>query len=84
MDEEKIEELRLMHHDLAKFLGDQHELLLSHMLVIAALRKTLEGSSTLAKKYAENLASIKSDASALPSPTQLGVAQTLLRKLRSW
>jgi predicted ThiF/HesA family dinucleotide-utilizing enzyme len=84
MDESKIDELRLIHRDLARLLGEQHEVILSQRLVIVALQRTVEGDPALSKKYVACLQALKSDPSARPNPMQAGFVQKLLDRLKNW
>jgi hypothetical protein len=84
MDDVKIQELRVLHNDLARLLSQQHEVILSTANVVGAIRQTLEGDPALSKKYAANLESLKLNAQLQPNPMQAGVLQGLLRRLREW
>jgi hypothetical protein len=84
MDDSKIEELRNIHRDIARFLGEQHEIILSHALVISAIRETLQGDPALSGKYEANLQSLKDAEHARPNPTQAGMVRGILRRLSEW
>ena len=84
MDDSKLDELRLIHRDLARFLGEQHEIILSHALVISAIRQTLQGDPALSAKYEANLQSLKAAGHARPNPMQAGLVHKFLNQLKNW
>ena len=84
MDETKIQDLRRLHGELARYLGEQHETIEGMAIVIGALRQTIEGDPDLSGKYAAHYESLKSSESARPNPMQAGVLQGFLNRLRNW
>ena len=84
MDESKIEELRSIHRDLARYLGEQHETIEGMAVVIGALRKTIEDDSVLSKKYKVHFQSLTSNESGQPNRVQAGILHEFLTRLRNW
>ncbi|WP_263352848.1 hypothetical protein [Acidicapsa acidisoli] len=84
MDDSKLEELRTIHRELARLIGNHQEAIEGFAIVIAALRKTLQGDPTLSEKYEANFQVLQADESSRPTPQQAGMVQGILRNLSEW
>jgi hypothetical protein len=84
MDDSKLEELRLIHRDLAKYLKKQHEAVSNGLLTMAALRMTLDSDPVFRKSYKTNLRALLEDGTFQASPTSENTLQTLLKRLADW
>ena len=86
MDDLKVQELRILHRDLARFLGEQYKSVEGMSVIVAALRKTMEGDPNLVAKYRANLQSLKDAASAKKAPQSSAenAASGFLNRLSSW
>jgi hypothetical protein len=94
MDDSKIEELRVIHRDLAKYLEQQSETILTLRKVVAAIQQTLDndsapqgGGSDLSKHYKAHLASLTPTASPRPNLTEVlsqEEVNSLVKKLTEW
>jgi hypothetical protein len=83
MDDAKVDQLRFIHRELARFLGEQREVILSQAIVIGALRKTLENDPVLSGKYAVHYQALKAAEHDQPNP-QAGLVSGFLRLLADW
>ena len=79
MDESKLEELRIIHHELAVFLRQSHQELNGVALVVGALRKTLEDDPAFASKYKKNLQDLQAQESK-----KRRIGSGFLLRLQNW
>lgn len=84
MDDSKVQELRLIHHDLAKVISAQQEVIATLRLVVAAIQKTLANDPDLSEKYGAFLGDQISPAFPQPNPTQARLVAALVTRLDEW
>jgi len=84
MDDSRLNELRLLHRDLAAHLKEQHQVINNNTIAIAAIRKVLETRPDLQKSYKESLRDLKDDATIQPTPSYTHVFERLLKRLSEW
>lgn len=84
MDAPKINELRLLHKDLATYLEKQHKILNNSLLAVAALRMTVDTDPTLRKLYWTNLRDIAKGGIFLTDRDYANTLESLLKKLKDW
>ncbi len=91
MDDSKVNELRIIHKELAQYLVEQSEIILILRKVVAAIQQTLDndsaaqgGHSALSKAYKENFAAQASSVSPQPNPLAAVTLNSLVNKLNEW
>lgn len=94
MEDLKIDELREIHRDLAQYLANQNELIITLRRTVATLQQTLDndsapqgGRSALADRYREYLASQETSETLRPNPTERLSREAmnfLVKKLTEW
>jgi hypothetical protein len=94
MDDSKLNELRTLHRELAEYLANQSEVVITLRKTVAAIQQTLDndsapqgGYSALSKCYKEHLASLAPTASPRPNLTEVlsrEAVNSLVRKLNEW
>jgi hypothetical protein len=83
MEQAKIDELKIIHRDLAELLEKQHEFVLEVAPIVRAICQTLEGEASLGGKYkAHHQRLIKS---SLDQTNREAVhVQQVLKRLKDW
>jgi hypothetical protein len=84
MDDSKIDELRLIHGDLAMYLEKQHEAMSNGILAIAAIRGALASDHGLQKAYKASLRELSEDETFQANQDHENTLQNLLKRLSEW
>jgi hypothetical protein len=84
MNDPKIEELRLLHKDLAAYLKQQHEAVSNCLLTVAALRKTVETRTDLHEAYKAKIRELSEDETFRASLSSSNTLENLLQRLEDW
>jgi hypothetical protein len=94
MDDLKIKELQTLHRELAEYLVQQSEVIITLRKTVAAIQRTLDndsapqgGHSALSKRYKEHLAFLAPTASPRPNLTEVlsrEAVNSLVKKLKEW
>jgi hypothetical protein len=84
MGDVKMEELRLIHRDLAAYLKKQHEAMSNCLLTVAALRKSVETRTDLHEAYKAKVQELAKDEIFRGSLGSTNTLETLLQRLADW
>jgi hypothetical protein len=84
MDDAKMEELRLIHRDLATYLKRQHEATNNSILAVAAIRGALASNPDLQKAYKASLRDLTKDGTFQANQDHENTLQNLLKRLAEW
>jgi hypothetical protein len=82
MDDPQIEKLKAVNRELATFLKDQLEYLLTLNLSVLAIQKVLEGDSVLSARYKACLQSVKGAGPQTPNPQRVNHYLGVLDKIQ--
>ena len=83
MDAPKINELRILHRDLAAYLEKQHEVLNNCIVAVAAIRGALATDPALQEAYKASLEEVKVGIFLVDQGYE-NTHQTILKKLKDW
>ena len=84
MEDSKLNELRLIHKDLATYLKNQHEVMSNSILAISAIRTALESNPDLQKAYWASHRALSEDGTFQASQDYENTRQRLLKRLADW
>lgn len=94
MDDSKVSELKHIHRELAQYLTEQNNVIITLRRTVATLQLTLDsdsvpqgGRSALANRYRENLLALGTSGTLQPNLTErlsLEAIDSLAKKLTDW